>query len=113
MNKIKENIAYHLPTEEQFVDFLLTAEMQGLKWDDGKSAVETKYDFVERYGSNTAIIYYNDTLYHEDVVAMRKQGFTVEEWQPTAKNRQEMEGLILNVFAKRFLLELVKLLNEE
>lgn len=81
MNKIKENVAYHLPTISHLLDFLVIADKEELKWDDGKKAIEMAEYLVEHYKENMAIIYYNNALWHEDINEMRKQGFEVVEWK--------------------------------
>lgn len=80
MNKIRENVAYYFKTDKHFADFIVTAEMDELKWSDGKRALFCK-ELDTKYKGNLSIIYYDNTLWHEDVDAMRKQGFEVVEWE--------------------------------
>ena len=80
MNKIKENIAYYFKTDNHFADFIVTAEMDKLRWSNGKRAFYCK-ELDEKYKGNLSIIYYDNALWHEDVDAMRKQGFEVVEWE--------------------------------
>lgn len=80
MNKIRENVAYYFKTDEQFADFIVTAEMDKLRWSNGKRAFYCK-ELDEKYNGNLSIIYYDNALWHEDVNAMKKQGFEVVEWE--------------------------------
>lgn len=81
MNKIRENVAYYFKTDKHFTDFIVTAEMDELKWSNGKRALFCR-ELDTKYDGNLSIIYYDNTLWHEDVDAMKKQGFEVVEWEP-------------------------------
>ena len=100
MNKIRENVAYYFKTDKHFADFIVTAEMDELKWSDGKRALFCKE--VDKYNGNLSVIYYDNALWHEDVYAMRKQGFEVVEWE---QNFDDIElgllgfTLVLGAFA--------------
>lgn len=93
MNKIRENVAYYFKTDKHLADFIVTAEMDELKWSDGKRALFCK-ELDEKYNGNLSIIYYDNTLWHEDVDAMRKQRFEVVEWE---QNFDDKELALLGV----------------
>ena len=62
-------------------------------WSNGKRAfyckeVDGKYEL-----GNLSIIYYDNALWHEDVNAMKKQGFEVVEWERNFANDTEL-GLV-------------------
>lgn len=80
MNKIRENVAYYFKTDKHFVDFIVTADMDELRWSNGKRAFFCR-ELDEKYKDNLSIIYYDNALWHEDVDAMRKQGFEVVAWE--------------------------------
>ena len=101
MNKIRENVAYYFKTDNHFADFIVTAEMDKLRWNDGKralfcKAIETKYD------GNLSIIYYDNALWHEDVDAMKNQGFEVVEWE-----RNFADDITLSVASITVIFELI------
>lgn len=105
MNKIRENVAYYFKTDNHFADFIVTAEMDELRWSNGKRAFYCK-ELDEKYKGNLSIIYYDNALWHEDVDAMRKQGFEVVEWE---RNFDDIElGLLGGTLALAAIAEELK-----
>ena len=72
-----------------------------MRWSNGKRAFYCK-ELDEKYKGNLSIIYYDNALWHEDVDAMRKQGFEVVEWE-----RNFADDITLSVASITVIFELI------